>query len=117
LVGGNTPAVALRVRDSGVYTGYQTVCRNVPENGPNQCRQVPVAGAGQASAGVARTVPVLPRHQQTTWRRQWRLQKSAPECSPREGDGSLATVAQRVEGRAYGCGDSATASGCEDKAL
>jgi hypothetical protein len=43
--------------------------------------------------------------------------KSAPERTPREEGGTLADVLQRVEGRAYGCGDAVSASGCEDKAL
>ena len=67
--------------------------------------------------GMSKTIPVISRHQEMTWRRRWRLQKSAPECTPREEGESLANVLQRVEGRAHGCGDAASASGCEDQAL
>lgn len=49
--------------------------------------------------------------------RRWKLQKSAPECTPLEGGmAALASRHLRVEGHAWGCGD-ATASGCEDWSL
>ena len=116
LVGGGVPTVALRVPQIRVYTAYQTLCRGNEAN-RNQCSQIPVAREGQAFSGMSKTIPVISRHQEMTWRRQWRLQKSAPECTPREEGESLADVVQRVEGRVYGCGDAASASGCEDKAL
>lgn len=49
--------------------------------------------------------------------RRWKLQKSAPQCTPLEG-GMAALPAHylRVEGHAWGCSD-ATAAGCEDWAL
>jgi hypothetical protein len=49
--------------------------------------------------------------------RRWKLEKSAPECSPLEGGmAALAGRYLRVEGRAWGCRD-ASAAGCEDQAL
>ncbi len=118
LVGGGVPPATLRVPQTRVYTAYENHCRGKGnETSRNQCTQIPVAREGQAFAGMTRTIPVISRQQQLSWRRQWRLQKSAPECTPRDEGESLADVVQRVEGRAYGCGDAAAASGCEDQAL
>jgi hypothetical protein len=104
----------LQMPQSRVYTADETRCR-VNESGQNQCGQIPVAREGQANRGLPNTLPVSSRRQQSTWRRQWRLQKSVPECTPREESGS--PLVQRVQGRAYGCGDSTSAPVCEDKAL
>jgi hypothetical protein len=52
-----------------------------------------------------------------TYEQRWRLQKSAPECTPlEEGEQSLAGRFLRVEGQAFGCGE-ASALGCEDRVL
>ncbi|MFL5355708.1 hypothetical protein [Archangium sp.] len=49
--------------------------------------------------------------------RRWKLQKSAPQCTPLEGDmAALSAHYLRVEGHAWGCRGS-TALGCEDLAL
>jgi hypothetical protein len=54
------------------------------------------------------------RYQEEVEVQRWRLLKTDPECKPLE-SGSPLVVAGRVEGRAYGCGDST--SGCQDKTL
>jgi hypothetical protein len=52
-----------------------------------------------------------------TYERRWKLQKSAPECTPLgEDEQSLAGRFPRVEGHAYGCGE-ASGLGCEDRVL
>jgi len=57
----------------------------------------------------------LAHYDQPVYLRRWRLQKSAPECTPLEGgEASLVNGVERVEGRVFGCGE---VSGCEDQAL
>jgi hypothetical protein len=51
----------------------------------------------------------VPHYDEQLMVKRWRLLRTEPECKP------LAQVVERVESRAYGCGDSASA--CEDKSL
>ena len=96
-------------------TSYVTQCRQDSGN-RNSCRQVPVLQEA-ATRYVYQLNTDIRRMDQLTYERRWKLQKSAPECTPLgEGEQSLAGRFLRVEGHAYGCGE-ASALGCEDRVL
>jgi hypothetical protein len=94
-------------------TGYQSSCQ-ADSGGRYHCVQVPVTRESPTLYAYRKTVDI-PVTTAISYQRQWRLQKSAPECTPREGESrELLVAAERVEGHVYGCDE---APGCEDKVL
>ncbi|WP_375772644.1 hypothetical protein NR798_17710 [Archangium gephyra] len=98
---------------SWTSASYTTQCRGDSAS-PGYCKQVPQQTAPRYAYQLNIDVR---RYDQLTYARRWRLQKSAPECSPLgEGEQTLAGRFLRVEGQAYGCGE-ASGLGCEDRVL
>ncbi len=113
--GGSTRRLA-RSGGERLVTGYQSSCRQ-DSAGRLHCVQVPVTHESPTLYSY-RTAVDIPATSPVAYQRQWRLQKSAPECTPREAEARAAVVSsQRVEGHAYGCGEASSRSGCEDRAL
>jgi hypothetical protein len=113
-LGGN-PRRLTRTGGERMVTGYQSTCR--PDSaGRLHCVQVPVSTESPTLYAYKQAVDI-PVTSPVGYQRQWRLQKSAPECTPQEAGAREAVLAaERVEGRIYGCSDASAGSGCEDKA-
>ncbi|WP_309893921.1 hypothetical protein [Archangium sp.] len=74
------------------------------------CTAVPVVRQSQPPAPLY--VSEVVRADDAAPVKRWRLLKTDPECTPLAA-GAQATVAERIEARAYGC--DGAASGCQDK--